>query len=84
MEGDGFKYRGRGCVHLTWKNNYQKAKDHLNVDFVSDPDKAAEFNYSVPIMIWGMSEGIFTGVKLSDHINPSGIDYAAARKIIKS
>lgn len=82
VEGDGFKYRGRGCVHLTWKNNYQKAKDHLNVDFVSDPDKAAEFNYSVPIMIWGMSEGIFTGVRLSDHINSTGIDYVAARKII--
>jgi hypothetical protein len=82
LEGDGFKYRGRGLVHLTWKRNYRKAKEHFGVDFVENPDKAAEFEHSIPIMIWGMKTGIFTGHKLSNHINSSQINYTSARKII--
>ncbi|KTT21019.1 hypothetical protein SB14R_21735 [Pseudomonas oryzihabitans] len=81
-QGDGYKYRGRGCVHLTWKKNYIRASERLKVDFVKDPDLAAEFEYSVPIMIWGMSDGIFTGKKLRDYINKNTIDFEGARKII--
>ncbi|MDR8241307.1 hypothetical protein FPK82_23910, partial [Acinetobacter baumannii] len=69
QQGDGYKYRGRGCVHLTWKNNYQKAKDKFGVDFVNQPELAADFKHAVPIMIWGMEEGIFTGKKLSTYMN---------------
>ncbi|WP_237709853.1 glycoside hydrolase family 19 protein [Stutzerimonas stutzeri] len=56
QEGDGQKYRGRGLVHLTWKNNYRKAQVHFGVNFVNQPDKAADPEHSVPIMIWGMKE----------------------------
>lgn len=80
--GDGYKYRGRGCVHLTWKNNYQKAKDKFNVDYVSEPDLASDFAHAVPIMIWGMEDGVFTGKKLSSYINAGTIDYEGARSII--
>ncbi|WP_170842866.1 hypothetical protein [Pseudomonas panipatensis] len=82
QEGDGYKYRGRGCVHLTWKNNYLKASRRFSIDFISNPDLASEYRYSVPIMIWGMTEGVFTGRKLSDYINSGGVDYLHARKII--
>lgn len=82
QEGDGYKYRGRGLVHLTWKNNYLLATNYFNVDFVNFPDKAMEFKYSVSIMIWGMEKGIFTGKKLSDYINDNKIDYENARRII--
>ncbi|WP_392561733.1 hypothetical protein RHO12_11515 [Orbus sturtevantii] len=81
-EGDGYKYRGRGLVHLTWKNNYAKASTKFDIDFVGYPDKAADFEYSVPIMIWGMEKGIFTNKKLSDYINNTKVDYENARKII--
>ena len=81
-QGDGYKYRGRGCVHLTWKKNYIKASEKFKIDFVKNPDLAAEFKYSVPIMIWGMSDGIFTGKKLKDYINENIIDFEGARKII--
>lgn len=82
LEGDGFKYRGRGPVHLTWKVNYRKAMEKFGVDFINTPDLAAEFENSVPIMIWGMKTGIFTGKKLGDYINAATIDYEGARKII--
>ncbi|WP_421217628.1 hypothetical protein [Aeromonas enteropelogenes] len=81
-EGDGYKYRGRGCVHLTWKKNYQRAKDNLGVDFVSFPERAADFDYAVSIMIWGMENGVFTGTSLNDHINKLSVNYVSARKII--
>lgn len=82
LQGDGYKYRGRGLVHLTWKKNYRKAKEYFSVDFVSQPEKAAEPKHSVPIMIWGMKEGIFTGNKLAHYINASDVDYVEARRII--
>ncbi|OPK12040.1 hypothetical protein BZ163_00590 [Pseudomonas sp. VI4.1] len=82
QEGDGYKYRGRGCVHLTWKNNYRKFSDLLSYDFVLDPDAAAKFEYSVPIMIIGMSKGMFTGKKLADYLALDKKDYLSARKII--
>ncbi|MGY3942911.1 hypothetical protein [Aeromonas tecta] len=81
-EGDGYKYRGRGCVHLTWKKNYQRAKDNIGVDFINFPEKAADFDYAVSIMIWGMADGVFTGASLNDHINQSSVNYVSARKII--
>lgn len=82
VQGDGFKYRGRGLVHLTWKNNYQKAKDYFGIDFVGSPEEAAGFKNSVPIMIWGMKEGIFTNQKLGTYVNNTTKDYQGARKVI--
>lgn len=82
VQGDGYKYRGRGLVHLTWKKNYQKAKDYFGIDFVTHPEEAAGFENSVPIMIWGMKEGIFTGKKLGDYVNNTSKDYEGARKVI--
>ena len=84
LEGDGYKYRGRGCVHLTWKNNYKKFSGLLSHDFVSDPDAAAKFEYSVPIMIVGMTKGMFTGKKLSDYFSFSEVNYVLARQIINA
>ena len=81
-EGDGLKYRGRGLAQMTWKNNYKEASEYLNIDFVNQPDKAAELDYAVPILIWGSINGIFSKKKLSKYINEDKIDYKLARYVI--
>ena len=71
-------------MHLTWKNNYQKFSDLLSHDFVVDPDAAARFEHSVPIMIVGMTKGMFTGKKLTDYFSSSKVDCVSARRIINA
>jgi len=40
--GDGWRYRGRGLIHLTGKSNYESAADGLNLPLVTNPEIAAE------------------------------------------
>ena len=37
-KGDGYKYRGRGYIMLTGKNNYKQIGDIIGVDLVDKPD----------------------------------------------
>jgi putative chitinase len=39
--GDGFKYRGRGYIQLTGKNNYQSFSGFIGQDCVANPDLVA-------------------------------------------
>ena len=68
---------GRGFVQLTWRDNYVKAGEKLGIDLVSDPSKAMMPEVSALILIRGMQEGWFTGMKLSD----AG-DFLQARRIV--
>lgn len=36
--GDGYKFRGRGYIQLTGRNNYQHLKDNTGIDAVNNPD----------------------------------------------
>lgn len=38
LSGDGWRYRGRGFIQLTFKNNYEKIGKFLDYDFVKDPE----------------------------------------------
>lgn len=51
--GDGPKYRGRGLIQLTWKNNYRAYGDHVGKDFVSNYEDIAEDMYnSIDASCW--------------------------------
>src|SRR5436189_5430858 len=39
--GDGFKYRGRGYIQLTGKNNYQAFSGFIGEDCIANPDLVA-------------------------------------------
>jgi predicted chitinase len=81
-KGDGYKYRGRGFVQITWKNNYKKLGDALGYDLVNNPDQALDPVVAYKIMSYGMRKGIFTTKKLSDYITDTTTDYFNARRII--
>lgn len=82
QKGDGYKYRGRGFVQLTGRPNYLKAGTKLGIDLINQPDKALELAVATQIMFAGMSEGWFTGKKLSHYFNGTTVDYVQARRII--
>ena len=80
--GDVSRFHGRGYVQLTGRRNYIKAGQELGTDLVTNPDRALEPTLAAAIMFLGMSEGWFTGKKLSDYISGSKADFTNARRII--
>jgi len=49
--GDGWRYRGRGALQLTFRNNYRLFGQHLGIDLEGKPDLAADPAVSVQIAL---------------------------------
>lgn len=80
--GDGIRYAGRGFVQITGRRNYTLFSKILDVDLVGNPDLALDTTIAAQIIVHGMVNGVFTGVKFTDYINASKCDYVNARRII--
>jgi putative chitinase len=50
--GDGYRFRGRGCIQLTGHANYYHAGQALGVDFVMQPDLVATPKYAALTAGW--------------------------------
>lgn len=50
--GDGYRFRGRGCIQLTGHTNYHHASKALGVDFVMEPDLVATPQYAALTAGW--------------------------------
>lgn len=57
-QGDGWKYRGRGLIQLTGRNNYERFSDWLNdPEVLSNPDKIMSSNKLIVLTaIWFWKE----------------------------
>lgn len=64
--GDGWRYRGRGLIQLTGRDNYAQASSELGQDFVQFPEKLVEVNWAAMSAAWyfadrGCNEAADTG-----------------------
>ena len=50
--GDGKKYKGRGYIQLTGRDNYKKAGDALGLDLVNNPSLAEKPENAAAISVW--------------------------------
>lgn len=50
--GDGYRFRGRGCIQLTGHANYFHAGQALGIDFVMEPDLVATPKYAAMTAGW--------------------------------
>lgn len=50
--GDGYRFRGRGCIQLTGSANYYHAGQALGVDFIMEPDLVATPQYAALTAGW--------------------------------
>lgn len=80
--GDGTRYKGRGYVQITGRNNYTNWGKKLGIDLVGNPALAERPEIAAQILVRGMKEGSFTGKGLDDYINGSKTDFAGARRIV--
>lgn len=87
VPGDGFKYRGRGFVQITGRDNYDRFSKILGLDLLNDPDQALDAHVAADILFEGMMKGKtgrgdFTGKSLEDYFGPIVDDPEGARRII--
>ena len=82
QSGDGVRYKGRGYVQITGRNNYTNWGKKLGLDLVGNPELAERPEIAAKILVGGMKEGSFTGKGLDDYINGSKTDFTNARRIV--
>lgn len=84
--GDGVRYRGRGLVQLTWRNNYRRLGNLLGIPLEDNPGLAMQPDIAARIMRQGMDDGLFTGRAFGHFLPATGpADRSAfinARRII--
>lgn len=56
--GDGYKYRGRGYIQLTGKNNYEQAGEALDLELVKHPELAADPENAARIATWYWQQNV--------------------------
>lgn len=89
--GDGARFHGRGYVQTTGRRNYtllttkwnELHPDEQKISFVDNPELLLVPRYSWFATTYGMTTGLYTGKKLSDYGDPTGISqFKPMRRII--
>jgi len=66
--GDGYRYRGRGYIQLTGRENYDKMGKLIGVDLVDNPDLAARIDYAAQIAV------MYWKTRVANKVNPNNIN----------
>jgi putative chitinase len=73
--GDGYRFRGRGCIQLTGSANYHHAGKALGVDLIMEPELVATPQYAA------LTAGFFWHTQKLNNIAESGNNLALTKKI---
>ena len=79
QEGDGFKYRGRGSIQLTFKNNYSAYSKAAGVDLVANPELVNQPDVDAKIVAAFVKKGV--GSKLNDFTDQQTANRAITQAI---
>ena len=54
QKGDGFRYKGRGPIQITGRDNYKRYGELLGLDLVGNPQQAAtpEVGFRIAALFW--------------------------------
>lgn len=77
-----YPWYGRGYVQLTWKSNYERARDETGVNVIAEPDAAMRPEVAVPVLVVGCMEGWFTGKAMPDYVDLQRSDFVGARRVV--
>lgn len=80
--GDGVRFKGRGYVQITGRKNYTYWSKRLGIDLVGHPELATRPDIAAKILVYGMRDGTFTGVRLDRYVNSSKTDFYNARRVV--
>jgi hypothetical protein len=80
--GDGVRFRGRGFVQITGRDNYRRFSERLGIDLVASPDMALREDIAVRILVEGMRDGVFTGRALREFVEEGTEDFVGARRVV--
>ncbi len=75
-------FYGRGYVQLTWYENYDAMGRRLGIDLLNEPELALDHDHAAHILLYGMTNGSFTGHSLKEFFHDETSDWTNARKII--
>lgn len=80
----GEDYFGRGYVHLTHIENYQRFDTLLGLDgqLLEHKELAEDPTTAAKILVVGMRDGEFTSRRLDQYINDQAQDYVNARRVV--
>jgi putative chitinase len=73
--GDGYRFRGRGCIQLTGSANYYHAGQALGVDLIMNPELVATPQYAA------LTAGYFWSTQKLNPLAEAGNNLALTKKI---
>ena len=75
--GDGWKYRGRGFIQTTLRDNYQALSNRLQMDFVNNPDILLQDEYAM------LSAGDYWDLKQINKIADRGLTEDVIKEVTR-